>query len=91
MEVRIELLEKVLKILAQNPSKLYSLEELTIALIPNDLLNHDISFEREYQAQVLNVLISLNDQSMIALNSDTDESSVTLKGLSKVQIDNFVS
>lgn len=68
-----------------------SLEELTIALIPNDLLNHDISFEREYQAQVLNALISLDDQSMIALNPNTDESSVTLKGLSRVQIDNFVS
>lgn len=89
MEVEIELLEKVLKILAQNPTKSYSLEELTMALIPNDLLNQNISFEREYQAQVLNALISLDDQSMIALNPNTDESSVTLKGLSSVQIDNL--
>ena len=91
MEGKIELLEKVLKILAQNPSKSYSLEELTMALIPNDLLIHDISLEREYQAQVLNVLISLDNDCMITLNSNTDESSITSKGISRVQIDNFVS
>ncbi|KIQ25388.1 hypothetical protein RT99_00170 [Flavobacterium sp. MEB061] len=91
MEGKIELLEKVLKILAQNPSKSYSLEELTMALIPYDLLNHDISLEREYQARVLNALISLDDQSMIALNPNTDESSIKLEWLSRVQIDNFVS
>ncbi|WP_124020514.1 hypothetical protein [Flavobacterium pectinovorum] len=58
---------------------------------PNDLLNHDISSEREYQAQVLNALLSLENDGMIELNSDTDESSITLKGLRRVGIDNFVS
>jgi hypothetical protein len=83
--------KKTLKILAQNPCKAYTLEELTTALIPNDLLNHDISFEREYQAQVLNTLISLENDDMIVLNSNTDESSITLKGFSRARINNFVS
>ncbi|OXB03714.1 hypothetical protein [Flavobacterium pectinovorum] len=91
MEVKIELLEKLLKILAQVPNKSYNLEELTMDVTPNDLLNHDISSEREYQAQVLNALLSLENDGMIELNSDTDESSITLKGLRRVGIDNFVS
>ncbi|KFF03197.1 hypothetical protein [Flavobacterium reichenbachii] len=61
MEVKVELLEKALKILAQNAGKSNTLEELTMAVIPNDLLNHDISSEREYQAQVLNALTSLEN------------------------------
>lgn len=91
MEVKIELLEKLLKILAHNPNKSYSLEELAIAVIPNDLLISDISYEREYQAQVLSALICLEDDCMVAINSDTDESSISLKGLQRVGIDNFVS
>lgn len=81
MEVKNELFKKVLKILAQNPSKLYSLEELTMAVIPNNLLYQDISFEREFQAQVLNALISLENDGLITLNSNTDESSIKSKGL----------
>lgn len=80
MEVKNELFKNVLKILAQNPSKLYSLEELTMAVIPNNLLYQDISFEREFQAQVLNVLISLENDGLITLNSNTDESSIKSKG-----------
>ncbi|MDR6764371.1 hypothetical protein J2Y38_004604 [Flavobacterium sp. 2755] len=86
MEVKIELLEKTLKILAQNPYKSYTLEELTMALIPDDPLNHNIASEREYQAQVLNTLIRLEDDGMIALNSNTDESTITLKGFSRAQL-----
>ncbi|UUW07683.1 hypothetical protein NLG42_16435 [Flavobacterium plurextorum] len=81
MKVMTELLENILKILARNPSRSSSLEELTMALFPNDLVRDPISFEREYQAQVLDALISLENAGMIVLNSDTDESTITLKGL----------
>lgn len=81
MKVMTELLENILKILARNPSRSSSLEELTMALFPNDLAGDPISFEREYQAQVLDALISLENAGMIVLNSDTDESTITLKGL----------
>lgn len=80
MEVKIELLKEVLRILAQNPGRTCTLEALTMALIPNELLSEDISSEREYQAKVLNALISLENDGMIVLNSDTDESSITFKG-----------
>lgn len=91
MKVKTELLENVLKILARNPTKSSSLEELTMTLIPNDLLGDHITFEREYQAQVLDALISLENEGMLVLNSDTDESTITIKGLSKAKINNFVS
>ena len=66
----------------------YTLEELTSLLTPifnvSTKFPNNIPTEAENQARVLEALIVLNDEGHIFLNSSTDKSSITIKGLIKV-------
>ncbi|OXG06982.1 hypothetical protein B0A64_09160 [Flavobacterium araucananum] len=46
--------------------------------------SENITAQRQYQAKILDTLILLDDQGYIVLDPDTDESSITLKGLLKI-------
>ncbi|SHL39131.1 hypothetical protein SAMN05444146_3693 [Flavobacterium johnsoniae] len=79
---------KVLQILAERYGTSCSLEELT--RLVNQIVNTSMSFtdclyvEKMHQSSVLDALLYLNDQGLIFLNSDTDRSVITIKGLMKV-------
>lgn len=74
--------DEILKILAQNYNKTYSLEDLTSII----MLTDNTCSEVECQAKVLDVLIQLDDDELIVLNPETDESSITKKGVIKQTI-----
>ncbi|MDR6764322.1 hypothetical protein J2Y38_004555 [Flavobacterium sp. 2755] len=80
---------KILQILAHRDTEGCTLEELTSLVIP--AVNSPVPFtdqssvERKNQARVLEVLIVLDDQGDIFLNSSTDRSTITIKGLIKVR------
>lgn len=76
---------KVLQLLAGKYGSGCSLEEMTSSLAP--LLNAQKVFtgsfaaDRGFEAEVLDALIVLNDKGHIFLNSGTDKSTITIKGL----------
>lgn len=86
------IIPKVLQLLAARNALGCSLEELTQLIKPS--VGSTISFreltasEKENQASVLETLILLDEQGLIFLNSDTDRSVITIKGL--LQIDDKV-
>ncbi|ABQ07353.1 hypothetical protein [Flavobacterium johnsoniae] len=82
MELPLALSDEILKILAQNYNKTYSLEDLTSII----MLTDNTCSEVECQAKVLDVLIQLDDDELIVLNPETDESSITKKGVIKQTI-----
>lgn len=77
---------KVLQILADRYGISCSLEELTSSLLypvfntPTPFKD-SISNKKENQATVLNALILLNNEGHIFLNSSSNESTISLKGL----------
>ncbi|MFD2943353.1 hypothetical protein [Flavobacterium notoginsengisoli] len=79
---------KVLQILSARYGMSCSLEELSQLICP--ALNSSLSFERskasekQNQAVILETLILLHDQGFIFLDSDTDRSVITIKGLLKI-------
>jgi hypothetical protein len=88
METFPNLFIKVLQILASNYGMSCTLDELTTLLTPlfnsSTVFSNNMSAEKENQAKVLDVLIHLNGQGLIFLNSTTDKSSISIKGLIKV-------
>ncbi|MFQ6601939.1 hypothetical protein [Flavobacterium sp. C3NV] len=76
---------KVLQHLAARYGLSCTLEEITRLLAPviNDetVFNGTVSSERAFEATVLDALIVLNDKGHIFLNSVTDKSAITIKGL----------
>ncbi len=59
-------------------------EELTklVTSVPNvSKFDDDIAAERENQAKLLDALVFMNSEGYIFLNSDTDQSLITIKGL----------
>jgi hypothetical protein len=88
METSPKVFIKILQILASRYGMNYTLEELASLLTPvfnvSTKVTNNISTETENQARVLEALIVLNDEGYIFLNSSTDKSSITIKGLIKV-------
>jgi len=80
--------DTILRKLARSYPGTCPLEELATLLIPpyNVLrtFSENIAVQRENQAKILEALIALEDQGYIVLDPDTDESSITLKGLLKI-------
>lgn len=76
---------KVLQILAARYGLSLTLKELTSLLTPvingKKIYTYNMSSDNEKQAAVLDALIVLNDQGHLFLNSNTDKSSITIKGL----------
>lgn len=82
------ILLKVLQILAARYGMSCSLEELTQLLSPTlntsmPFTDH-LAFEKENQAVIIDTLLLLHDEELIFLNTDTDRSVITIKGLLKV-------
>ncbi|MEP6804661.1 MAG: hypothetical protein ABI892_09065 [Flavobacterium sp.] len=80
MQLPSELSNEILKILSQNHTKTYSLEELTT----NVFNSSSKSQERENQARVLDALILLESEESISLNSFTDESQINITKYLKI-------
>lgn len=80
MQSQFELSNKILKILTQNHTKKFTLEELTTNVINNSsvLLNNKPR-ELENQARVLDTIIMLESEGLIYLNSLTDESQINMR------------
>lgn len=76
---------KVLQILAARYGLSSTLKELTSLLTPvinaEKVYTYNMSSDNEKQAAVLDALIVLNDQGYLFLNSNTDKSSITIKGI----------
>ncbi|KQO28666.1 hypothetical protein ASF10_22855 [Flavobacterium sp. Leaf82] len=79
---------KILQILAVRYGMSCTLEELTSLLTPaidiTIAFSDYISIEKEKQATVLNALIVLDNEGLIFLNSSTDKSIITIKGMIKI-------
>jgi hypothetical protein len=80
MQSPSELSNEILKILSQNHTKTYTLEELTA----NVFGSSSTSQERENQARILEALILLENEELIFLNSFTDESQINIKRYLKI-------
>ncbi|WP_140504803.1 hypothetical protein [Flavobacterium pectinovorum] len=80
--------DRILNKLAQSYPRTCALEELAALVIPpyNVLktFTENISAQRENHAKIVEALILLDDQQYIVLNPTTDQSSITLKGLIKI-------
>lgn len=75
---------KILRILAGKYSMGYTFEELAkfVTAVPNiSKFTDNIAAERENQAKLLDALVLMNSEGYIFLNSDTDQSLITIKGL----------
>ncbi|MDA6072463.1 hypothetical protein NJT12_22830 [Flavobacterium sp. AC] len=85
METLPIFLIKILQVLAERYGMSCTLEELTSLL--TTVFNaytparDTISHEKEKQARVLDALLLLNNEGYIFLNSSSDESTISLKGL----------
>ena len=64
----------VLQILQDNRGRLFKLDELVQTIYPSDGKGQ----EKENQAIILDILIFLDDQKMLVLDFETDESSIPL-------------
>jgi len=75
----------ILKKLAENLDKSFTLEELTKSVIPEDRTTFKeadrMSFDRAMQARVLDALLFLEDNNLIILDSLTDESSIRISAV----------
>jgi hypothetical protein len=80
--------DSILSKLARSYPQSCALEELAAFVIPpyNVLktFRENISAQRQNHAKILDALILLDDQGYIVLNPATDESSITIKGLIKI-------
>lgn len=86
METSGTLFIKILHILAGKYNMSFSLEELTnlIKASNTSKVSEGISAERKNQSKLLDTLIFMDYEGYIFLNSDTDESVITIKGLIKI-------
>ena len=79
---------KVLQVLAGKYGTNCTLEELTSLLDQacniTTVFPENLSNENKKQARLLDALIFLNDRGDIFLNPNTDSSSITIKGLIKI-------
>lgn len=85
METLPIFLVKVLQVLADRYGMNCTLEELTSLLTPifnaATLFKDSISSEKENQARVLDALLFLNHHGYIFLDRNSDESTISIKGL----------
>ena len=88
MEKSSVYLHSILQKLAGSYPGICTLEELASFVIPpyNVLrtFRENIAAQRESHAKILDALIALEDQGYIVLNQATDQSSITIKGLIKI-------
>ncbi|TPG34837.1 hypothetical protein [Flavobacterium pectinovorum] len=80
--------DRILSKLAQSYPGTCALEDLAVLVMPAynvmKIFSENISVQRDNHAKILDALILLEDQGYIVLNPATDESSITIKGLIKI-------
>jgi hypothetical protein len=93
MHTTFNIFEKILSIMAQNPERDYTLEDLTNLVIPYlaELLQEDLSMEIINQAKVLEALIVLDREGLIILDSDSDKSIISMKWLINITSTSFLN
>lgn len=73
----IKIINIVLKLLVENRTRNYTLEDLTAVIFPLTLDLHSLEDwilkQREYQSEVLDTLLFLSDANLIILDAATDE------------------
>ena len=74
MKKNVNISGLILKVLQDNRGKAFKLDELSQIIFPLDGKEQD----KENQAIILDVLIFLDDQKMLILDFDTDESSIPM-------------
>lgn len=88
MEKSFVYFDRILSKLAQRYGKDFTLKELAILLLPTYTIlktfTQNITAQKENQAKLLDALILLDYQGYIVLNPATEESSITIKGLIKI-------
>lgn len=88
MEKSFVYFDRILSKLGQSYAKSFTLEELSVLLVPRyniwKTFNENIAAQRENQAKILEALILLDYEGYIVLNTATDQSSITIKGLIKI-------
>jgi len=88
MEKSFVYFDKILSKLAQSYAKSFTLDELSALVIPSYNISksftENIAAQRENQAKILNALILLDDKGYIVLDPATEQSSITIKGLIKI-------
>lgn len=83
MRNAFNIFEKILNVLARRPEKKHNLDDLT-ALVISDLSKpRDVNLLilKEKESEILDALIILNKEGLILLDSDADESIITIEGL----------
>ncbi|WP_337966426.1 hypothetical protein [uncultured Flavobacterium sp.] len=88
METSATFSNMILNKLASSYCSLWTLAELTDCIISDsnmaEIYWEQISLQRINQAKILEVLIQLEFEGNVFLNPITDESSITIKGLLKI-------
>jgi hypothetical protein len=78
------LLQRVICILHRNPKRIYSIDDLILELdMVSDAVDLGVEYivvNRDYECRVLDVLIFLNDNGFVVLNSN-DIVFITAKGI----------
>lgn len=88
MEKSFVYFDRILGKLAQSYAKNFTLEELATLVMPSYKISktftENIAAKRENQAKILDALILLDYEGYIFLNPATEQSSITIKGLIKI-------
>lgn len=93
MYTTFTIFDKILSILAQNPEKHFTLEDLCNLVTPYfaKSVQEGLSIDIMKQAQVLEALIVLDSEGLIILNIDSDKSIIDLKGLINITTTRFLN
>lgn len=91
MYTKLNIFMKILNILSRNPQKSYDLEDLTSFVIPRLTEPHqqNLWIQRGYQAEVLDALIILDNHGFIIIDSVSDQSIISIRGLISVSSTTF--
>lgn len=91
MDIKFNIFIEVLNILSRNPEKSYDLEDLTSFLTPRSTEPHqqNLWIQRRDQAEVLDALIILDNHGFIIMDSVSDQSIISIKGLISVSSTTF--
>lgn len=93
MYTTFTIFEKILSILAQNPEKHFTFEDICNFVAPYfaKSFQEGLSIDIMNQAQVLEALIIMDSEGLIILDSDSDKSIIDLKGLINITTTRFLN
>jgi hypothetical protein len=89
LEASSVIFDKILHKLAQSYGRSFTLEELNALVSPGynifKTFTENISAQRQNQATILDALILLDHKGYVVLDSATDQSAITVKGLIRIK------